>query len=533
MSETIKPAVLVGVTDHLDPELQAMILAKYSRSYGSVMTKIPTTQEEAAKVKASLKLTYQNYGHKSVGQLGVTTVFFEGVSMLAAMFITDGELFNGQESSTRYIDYTNQPAIDCSEPRIKHWQEIWRQFYIEALEATIADLTLKYPWNPEDNALKYSNTIKARAFDICGGILPAGFTTCVGFTGTFDTINDQLAYMAHSPLIEVRELAEVAVNGLVEKYPNAAYSWNKIWLQDEYRLYDEGLYSNLHMDCYFYRKGGFEYNAFYHNTPQQRLSIIAQHSSYSATVALDEKYYPITDVETDAGVQSRLTLECQVFGHRFSSQPGMNKLALTPLAMRLDALDGSTRLKYQKFPKSLSNEIRFRITGMMDYRTYRDIHRHRNGSRPLPLLSAEDGLHLYYVWNLTQELGKKFETLFAKMKEEISAGYAGVSDVDKSPNRSKEFSTQMKNLHATNWQYAIPMAAMVPYYYECDLNQLLYMLELRTSKTVHQTLRIEMMAAYDQLMAIFPDLKVHVDLDSNNFTLKRGEQAYKNVFSSD
>jgi hypothetical protein len=516
MNPTHLPIVMVGETDHLDPELQAMLLAKYSRSYGSILSKIPTTPEEAAKAKAAFKKTYngdslaKHYGHKSVGQLGHTTIFFEGVSMLAAVAIEVCELFNGQESSTRYIDYTNQPAINFGDADITHWQEVWRLLYRSALERTMADLMVQYPRAKDVNEAKYNNTIKARAFDICGGMLPAGFTTCVGFTGSFDVLNDHIAWMFSHPLAEVRDIGALAAEAMMEKYPEAAFSMDKLVARSNFMLYD-GAYSDSHIETYYYRRGSFEHDSIYSLDSTKRSVALRKQTPTYALTSLLGKRYPVVDDPTHAGRVSDLTLECQYWD---KSSLATRDVVLEKLENRLCSFGAQTRNKYQSFPRMISNAIRFRANSVMDFRSYRDIHRHRNGYRPLPLLTMELGPHQYYLDNLNEELHQQFQSLFLKQQEAFRQA--------RMETRSKEEANQLAVLQ----QYAIPMAAQVPYYYECDLNQVVYMTELRTDKTVHQTARIELMAAHDQLKHIFPRLQVHADLSASNFTLKRGEQTF-------
>lgn len=503
----MKPTIFVGVTDHLDPELQAMLLAQYSRSYGTIVDRIPTSDEQADKVKARMKQTYVNYGHKSVGQLGHTTIFFEGVSMLAAIAIEVSELFNGQESSTRYIPYDNQPALNFGgHASITHWQEVWRNFYKAALASTIEDLKAKYPKPYESSAEVYERTIKARAFDICGGILPAGFTTCVGFTGSFDVLNDHITWMAYHPLDEVRQLAEMAAGALMEKYPNAAYSIEKIRERGAFHLRGGEALTDKHVESYYYRAGSFEHDEIYSPTAMGRDSyaIIRQFNGAVAARDLMNACYPISDEPEHRGRVTRLTLD-------------FVGAAPAETIDRLFELGGGIRRKYEQFPRFLSNALRFRWTSQMDFRSYRDMHRHRNGNRPLPLLVMDNFPHEYYLDNLRGTLREKFMDLFTEQYAEFQDWLFTETDPRK------------RNLIALTQQYAIPMAAEVPYYYECDLNQLLYMLELRTDKTVHQTVRVEMMAAHAQFASMFPRVNVYVDLSPNNFTLKRGAQTFAEV----
>jgi len=65
--------------------------------------------------------------------------------------------------------------------------------------------------------------------------------------------------------------------------------------------------------------------------------------------------------------------------------------------------------------------------------------------------------------------------------------------------------------------------------YNCDINQALYLMELRSGKTVHQTLRELIQSWVIQLKEIYPTLDIHADMDKDNFTLKRGNQTFDNL----
>src|SRR3990172_7428114 len=97
------------VVDDLSPEDLAMLQALYSRSAASVM-------DHLEKVKATgsgkfMSQFYVGYGHKSIADCGSTTMFIEGVSLLAAKALQDWALYCGQETSTRYIEMSRQPIL--------------------------------------------------------------------------------------------------------------------------------------------------------------------------------------------------------------------------------------------------------------------------------------------------------------------------------------------------------------------------------------------------------------------------------------
>lgn len=101
--------IYLGLTDKLPPELKAMTMARYSRDVGSVTDRLPTTEqiEDSTKAAENMQKYYIGYGHKSVGQLAGTDIFFEGVSQIAAKAIENHPLYNGQENRINVSIFRN------------------------------------------------------------------------------------------------------------------------------------------------------------------------------------------------------------------------------------------------------------------------------------------------------------------------------------------------------------------------------------------------------------------------------------------
>ncbi len=427
--------IQVGTTDHLSPEVQAMLMAMYSRSYAPIESRIPSSEESVEAHKEKLGKYYRDWGHKSVGQLGNTSVWIEGVSQLAAKAIENTKLFNGQESSTRYIDFSTQPFMHTSDQQIE-WTNRFRLFYIKAQPQLVNLLKEKFPLSsqdPSDSETAYNNTIKARAFDILRGVLPAGATTNVVFSGTFDTLNDHFGAMLHHPLKECREIAKNVLTDFNAKYPFAAIPLEKLEKTFEY----------LNSDHFY-----------------------------------EEPYVPMVD-------------------NRYLD-----------LLVRPIYTTTHYRNKFEKVPTlvSMTNTSTFYST--LDFGSFRDLHRHRNGYLNMPCLTTEYGFRNYYLENLPINLRKELVELLAEFENYLDS--------------SQE--------HAFDKQYMIPMGYQVPFSYTADLNQVMYILELRSSKTVHQTLREEIKFWHSQFMKAFPNVQVHVTPDDDNFTLKRGLQTFTGDF---
>ena len=71
----------VFVFDEFEPETSAMLQALYSRSSSSVTDHVAKVREKGSgRFMASY---YVGYGHASIGDCGVTTLFLEDISLLA------------------------------------------------------------------------------------------------------------------------------------------------------------------------------------------------------------------------------------------------------------------------------------------------------------------------------------------------------------------------------------------------------------------------------------------------------------------
>jgi thymidylate synthase ThyX len=172
--------------------------------------------------EAFLEEYYIGFGHKSIGDCGSAAVAIEGVSMLAAKAIQHQALYSGQESSTRYIDFSHQQFLDPLESTFSaRLLENLREFYLGIQTEVQNHLFSLYPKNPEENGKEYRKAIRARAFDITRGFLPAGATTNLSWHTNLRQFADHLLTLRHHPLEEVRYIARAIESALREAYPNS------------------------------------------------------------------------------------------------------------------------------------------------------------------------------------------------------------------------------------------------------------------------------------------------------------------------
>lgn len=228
----------------ITPEDEAMLQALHSRSAEWVEAHL----ERLAKVGSGkfMESFYVGYGHKSIGDCGTVTIFIEGVSMLVAKAIQDSMLYSGQESSTRYIDFSAQPFLDpigsdCSASILTRL----RAFYIDAFPRVREHLMEQFPRKQDEAEAMYDKAISARAFDVLRSMLPAGATTNLAWHTNLRQAADHIMKLRHHPLQEVRDIADAIEKALHTAYPNSfshkryegTEEYNDEWMKESY-LFD-------------------------------------------------------------------------------------------------------------------------------------------------------------------------------------------------------------------------------------------------------------------------------------------------------
>ena len=139
---------------------------------------------------------------------------------------------------------------------------------------------------------------------------------------------------------------------------------------------------------------------------------------------------------------------------------------------------------------------------LLDFGSFRDLQRHRNGVCRMPLLTQRFGFNGWYLAQLPEEIRFKAETLLTEQKQRID------------------------NLGAdeTVKQYYIPLGYNVACKVTYGLPATVYVLELRSGKAVHPTLRKIAHQMNNALKAQFPFLTLHADLEKDEWDVRRGLQ---------
>ncbi|MFH1455067.1 MAG: FAD-dependent thymidylate synthase [bacterium] len=138
----------------------------------------------------------------------------------------------------------------------------------------------------------------------------------------------------------------------------------------------------------------------------------------------------------------------------------------------------------------------------LDYGSFRDIQRHRNGVCRMPLLTTKFGFNKWYLDQLPEVVRKEAERLIKEQKNSIAKLKASKADI----------------------QYYVAMGFNIICKVSYGLPATLYVVELRSGRMVHQTLRSRALQMCDILKKKFPSLVVHADRSLNDWDIRRGLQ---------
>lgn len=425
----------IFVIDEFDPEATAMLQALYSRSSKSVIEHVEKVKQTgSAKFMESY---YVGYGHASIGDCGTTTIFIEDVSILAAKVLQDNPLYSGQESSTRYIDFSKQPMVNpVGSSAAKAIQLKWLEFYLSSQDRMVESLKARFPLEAGQKETIWEKAIKARSFDVLRGFLPAGMCTQLSWTTNLRQAADNIQRLEAHPMEEIRDIARHIKVSLSEKYPSS----------------------------------------FSHREDAGRTNYL-------------ESFYAENAYLLPEALESGFEIE--------------NLVKDSSLLTNLPAIN--SRPQRVTLPRNVANLARYKLKLHLDYGSFRDLQRHRNGFCPLPLLTQQVGFNSWYLEQLPSDLREDAIVLIEAQEGALrQMTKEGISDLE--------------------LQYYIPMGYNVYVELEYDLSEMIYVSELRSNTTVHPTLREIAWKMGNHLESEIPGISIYIDRSTDDFDIRRGTQ---------
>lgn len=394
MNIVVAPKVLLA-----DPEALAMYQAFYSRSKRGIEDRLSETGLDAEAIKAKLKSFFVGYGHDSIGQCGYVTFFIEGVSILADKAIQHDRLYNGQESSTRYINFKDEPIYVPD--GVSGYEELgqdWITFYtnlVERVQTALVERNRRFYSIGEGHVdeAPMLKACKVKAFDICSAFLPNCVTTNLSWTTSLANLNKNILRLAAHSLPEVRDIA-AQLNELVKEH-----------------------YPSIYIP-------------------------LTSRTEEVHAMQLDEMYSYSVPTEAPRSFKIMTTQQWQ------------------PLATR--------RTGHMPLPHSVHQSYIFSTVSELDYRSFRDVQRHRTLNPSSPLVDASAGIYPWYTRAL-----EELEILQDKT----------------TANTLKTLMDRSVRIGGDKFQrqYVAPMGTTVRFSQTGYLGDWLYYAELRTGETVHPT----------------------------------------------
>lgn len=434
----------IYIVDDMHPEATAMAQALYSRSPQSVVNHLKKIKEVG--YEKFMDTFYVGYGHKSIGDCGSTTLFAENISILGAKAIQDWQLYRGQEASTRYLDMSKQkvlnPVEDTSLPTYKESDvelgQKIQQKWMDLYNLALGELV---PFLKNKYPIKEGekDTIYEKAIKVKAFDIARGFLPA-GVTTYASWHTDFRQAHDHLKYLEHSPLPEIRDIGVSIRTA----------LKSKY-------------------PSSFSHKSY----PEQE-------EYYDLGSALD--FYDRKENALKAG---------------FSYTSTVNVKGISEHKDLLEKRPQKTEL-----PIKLAKYGAITFQFPLDFGSFRDIQRHRNGVCEMPLLVTHHGFLPWYIEQLPEGFRTKAEQIISEQITDIES-----LSCDK---YLKQYYTALGFAVACEVTYSVP--------------QTVYVSELRANQTVHATLRVVAQQMAKTLKELLPNIASHADMEADEWDTKRGTQ---------
>lgn len=365
---TCKTGAELTIADNLPAEAMGMVLSMASREAGGFAKNIRRLIGETDIAKWFKKF-FVGYGHESIGDCGFTALAIDKVSMLAANSFEHHPLFSGQETSTRYVDVTGLDYIlPIKDPSLDKMMQECFEMYKECLEPLVDHMRSVHPLEEGWDEKVYETTVRTKALDVLGSLLPAGARTNFSVVMNLRQMRNHVSLLRYHPLSEIRELANSSIKLLQDQYPGAFAKMN---LDEKDPKYKEKKEREEH------RKLRMEQRYYY----QKQFARIPEWFEVSDWVC--EEFWDNREHHT------------------------------SPLITH--------RPKGEMLPHDLNELHRFSGGYNIDFRSFRDLHRQRSITQKIPLLTTELGFEEWYLEQMPVKMRKKVSLWLADYSQRLQS----------------------------------------------------------------------------------------------------------------
>ncbi|MFN8525361.1 MAG: FAD-dependent thymidylate synthase [Chloroflexota bacterium] len=449
------------------PEIQAYAMARYSRSARSMLESIG----ELSRQRASdfLNTFYFQYGHRSIADLAHLALAIEDISILAATRVVDENLWDGQERSTRYQQFRKSGYVlpgglpGSNEASFRETAEAMFAAYEQVTDLLLDALVERVPRPADMEQEIFRRTLRARAFDVARALLPLATRTSLGQIVSARVLERQVSRLLSEPYQEVRQIglelraacerpAEQPLNGEHADPSALAPTLVKYANENPFQIQSRQTLTAL--------------------AAAELAGLPAPDRRHAVELAADES--PLD--ETVATVLYRWDR----LGHSYRQvQEHVRTLSESRKRELLAAVTDS-RGQHDELPRELRAGYAIKLDLLMDFGSFRDLHRHRRCVQIIQEPTAAHGADAFQdvlVWAFGDALAHEMPTGPA------ATAYTGAV------NRSLAASAQLEQSGAVDAAYLLPLAARTRVLFKMDLAELGYIVEERTPVNGHFSYR--------------------------------------------
>jgi len=396
---------------------------------------------------------FLEYGDDSVAQLGGVHLACEQASNILTKILEWGRLMAYLEQSTRYIAYDSRfgglyryvrpPSVLKSPLGARYVADIDSLFddYAACLPLLVDWARERFPKSPEDSDFIYKQSIKAKAYDLARGILPAATVSNVGIYATGQAFESLLLRMRAHVLPEARSYADMILTELRKAIPSFL---SRVDMPDR----------------------GIAWSAYLAEQNRATEEIVTRLFPEEPVVQQDA--VTMTDFDPE-GEDKVLAAVC--FSHLdlpdATIRERVAQLGTDERVSLLKAYVGD-RLNRRHRPGRAFERTDYRFDVVCDYGAFRDLQRHRMLTIEWQKLSPRHG--------------------YDRPDALVDAGVAEI--FDRAMERSADLYDDLSEWFPVEAPYAVSLAYRIRFAMQMNAREAMHLLELRTSPQGHRSYRV-------------------------------------------
>lgn len=417
------------------------------------------------------------YGDESIMQMVGTYVVFSSISNVAVKFLEDQRVGVAPiEKSTRYVDFSSKvngryrfytpPELEGMKLTKQYDSVMTMLFetYLALLPQLKALLMKEYPQESE-------GVLEKKAFDTLRGLLPMSTLTQVGFYGNAQAYDHMINRSAKFPLEELQWIAKTLKKEL-----------------------DEEIYSLL------LRQGGPKAQQ-YHEYLGYKTQRIASWVGRNMKSKKRETASGVSLIEYDKHGEDSIIaaiLFPEVTMSWKETLAHVKKFSVKKKKEVISLYVNGRQERWQRVGRALEN-IYMRFEIVMNIGAWRDLHRHRMQTQARQVINCHLG------FDTPKEI--KGTILERPFKEALA--------------KAEKLFVAIEKRNPLVAQYAVPMAYRVRFYQYCNMRQLFWETELRTTSQGHPDYRIIEQEKYKLIKKVYPLVSSFMMVDMEDYQLAR------------